>query len=122
MCAYRKTECKISKLTGYELFLIGGNRVLPPYKRSRGLQYGNGIYGFRHASNRAMQRQCGHQPHHHRTGLHRNRVAAPSHAQSSRRKEGGCSLYQQGTLFSEEDAEVPCRSPSATTNVWEIIE
>ena len=63
MCAYRKTECKISKLTGYELFLIGGNRVLPPYKRSRGLQYGNGIYGFRHASNRAMQRQCGHQPH-----------------------------------------------------------
>ena len=31
-------------------------------------------------------------------------------------KEGGCSLYQQGTLFSEEDAEVPCRSPSATTN------
>ena len=46
----------------------------------------------------------------------RNRVAAPSHAQSSRRKEGGCSLYQQGTLFSEEDAEVPCRSPSATTN------
>ena len=116
MCAYRKTECKISKLTGYELFLIGGNRVLPPYKRSRGLQYGNGIYGFRHASNRAMQRQCGHQPHHHRTGLHRNRVAAPSRAQSSRRKEGGCSLHQQGTLFSEEDAEVPCRSPSATTN------
>ena len=47
MCAYRKTECKISKLTGYELFLIGGNRVLPPYKRSRGLQYGNGIHGFR---------------------------------------------------------------------------
>ena len=50
MCAYRKTECKISKLTGHELFLIGGNRVLPPYKRSRGLQYGNGIHGFRHAS------------------------------------------------------------------------
>ena len=64
MCAYRKTECKISKLTGHELFLIGGNRVLPPYKRSRGLQYGNGIHGFRHASDRTMQRQCGHQPHH----------------------------------------------------------
>ena len=70
MCAYRKTECKISKLTGHELFLIGGNRVLPPYKRSRGLQYGNGIHGFRHASDRTMQRQCGHQPHHHCAGLH----------------------------------------------------
>ena len=27
-----KTECKISKLTGHELFFIGGNRVLPPDK------------------------------------------------------------------------------------------
>ena len=55
-CAHtEKTECKISKLTGHELFLIDGNRVLPPYKRSRGLQYGNGIHGFRHPSDRTVR-------------------------------------------------------------------
>lgn len=57
-----KTECKISKLTGHELFFIGGNRVLPPDKRSRRLQYGKSIHGFRHPSNRTVQRRHGHEP------------------------------------------------------------
>ena len=73
-----KTECKISKLTGHELFFIGGNRVLPPDKRSRRLQYGKSIHGFRHPSNRTVQRRHGHEPYRHRACLHRNRVAAPS--------------------------------------------
>ena len=59
MCAYKKTECKTSKLTGHELFLIGGKRVLPSDPRSRELQYGNGIHGFLHPSNRTVQ-QHGH--------------------------------------------------------------
>ena len=63
-----------------------------------------------------MQRQRGHGPHHHRVGLHRNRVAAPSRAQPLRREEGGCHLCQQGSLFREEDAKAPCSSPSAATD------
>ena len=73
-------EGKISKLTGHELFFIGGNRVLPPDKRSRRLQYGKSIHGFRHPSNRTVQRRHGHEPYRHRACLHRNRVAAPSGA------------------------------------------
>ena len=49
--------------------------------------------------------------------LHRNRVAAPSRAQPVRRKERDCRLCQQGPVFREEDAEIPCHAPSATTNI-----
>lgn len=64
-----------------------------------------------------MQRQSGRKPHHHRTCLHRNRIAAPSRAQPFRRKERDCRIRQQGSIFCEEDAEVPCHAPSATTNI-----
>ena len=112
-----KTECKISKLTGHELFFIGGNRVLPSDKRSRRLQYGKSIHGFRHPSNRTVQRRHGHEPYRHRACLHRNRVAAPSRAQPVRRKERDCRLCQQGPVFREEDAEIPCHAPSAATDI-----
>ena len=115
MCAYRKTECKISKLTGHELFLIGGNRVLPPYKRSRGLQYGNGIHAF---ATQVIE-LCSGNVDTNRTiiALAYIEIELQHHPVRNLPEERGrLQLHQQGTLFREEDAEVSCRSPSATTN------
>ena len=69
-----------------------------------------GIHGFRHPSDRTVQRRHGHEPYRHRACLHRNRVAAPSRAQPVRRKERDCRLCQQGPVFREEDAEIPCHA------------